>query len=78
MHWRPIKHPDLTSCKCFDRSSTYAPNRPNRADNMPPCLTSFTNANIFIETNNHIITKLIYKQTLCNTTKLIDKHKQSW
>ena len=37
-----------------------------------------TNTNIFIETKDHIITKLIYKQTLCTTTKLIhvDKHKQ--
>ena len=37
-----------------------------------------TNTNIFIETKDHIIIKLIYKQTLCTTTKLIhvDKHKQ--
>ena len=39
MHWCPIKHPDLASCKCFDRSSTYAANK--RGDKMPPCLTPF-------------------------------------
>ena len=37
MHWCPIKHPDLASCKCFDRSSTYTANK--RGDKMPPCLT---------------------------------------
>ena len=43
--------------------------------------TRYTNTNTFFETKNHIITKkikLIYKQTLCNTNKLVDKHKQSW
>ena len=39
MHWCPIKHPDLASCKCFDRSSTYTVNK--RGDKMPPCLTPF-------------------------------------
>ena len=39
MHWCPIKHPDLASCKCFDRSSTYTANK--RGDKMPPCLTLF-------------------------------------
>ena len=27
MHWCPVKHPDLASCKCFDRSSTYTANK---------------------------------------------------
>ena len=39
MHWCPIKHPDLASCKCFDRSSMYTANK--RGDKMPPCLTLF-------------------------------------
>ena len=39
MHWWTIKHPDLASFKCFDRSSTYTANK--RGDNMPPCLTPF-------------------------------------
>ena len=39
MHWCPIKHPDLASCKCFDRSSTYTANK--RGYKMPPCLTPF-------------------------------------
>ena len=37
MHWCPIKHPNLASCKCFDRSSTYTANK--RGDKMPSCQT---------------------------------------
>ena len=39
MQWCSIKHLDLTSCKCADRSSTYTANI--RGDKMPPCLTPF-------------------------------------
>ena len=39
MHWCPIKHTDLASCKCFDRASTYTVNK--RRDKMPPGVTPF-------------------------------------
>ena len=39
MHWCLIKHPDLVSWKCFDRSSTYTANK--RGDKMSPCLSPF-------------------------------------
>ena len=37
IHWCSIKHPDLASNNCLDKSSTYTANK--RCDNIPPCLT---------------------------------------